>query len=241
MSRADNQMRLKRPQEARQREAQEAEDTIPVNDPKQPREERIEDSAEEHDVDGMDAGDESVDVQDTQEQLKKVAINKLEAEEMTEQTLWQGTYSLKALYSEWALIGVVLALLIGGSAFFGILGATWFIWLGLGALALAYGFIKAFYYKYSRMYRLTTQRVIHEKGLVFRTTDRIEVIDIDDVSFNQGPIERMLGIGTITIISSDRTSPELVIRGIDNVASVTNQMDAMRRKERLRRGVHLTN
>ena len=51
-----------------------------------------------------------------------------------------------------------------------------------------------------------------------RTTDRIEVIDIDDVTFRQGMVERALGVGTIVIESSDRTHPRLVLAGIDNVS-----------------------
>jgi hypothetical protein len=70
-------------------------------------------------------------------------------------------------------------------------------------------------------------------------TDRIEVIDIDDVTYEQGLVQRMLGVGTIRIASSDRTHPELVLSGIDGVQQVADTIDDIRRKERRKRGLHI--
>ena len=88
-------------------------------------------------------------------------------------------------------------------------------------------------------YRLTTQRFIHEHGVLTRDIDRIEVIDIDDVSYRQTLIDRMVGVGTIRIESGDRSHPELVLRGIDDVQRVSDMIDAARREERVRRGIHI--
>jgi hypothetical protein len=49
----------------------------------------------------------------------------------------------------------------------------------------------------------------------------------------------MMGVGDITILSSDQSHPKLVMRGIDNVVEVAAKLDAARRKERVRRGVHV--
>ena len=88
-------------------------------------------------------------------------------------------------------------------------------------------------------YTLTTQRLIHKHGLLHRVTNRVEVIDIDDVSYSQGPIERLLGVGTIKLLSSDVSDPQLVLRGIDNVQKVATLIDNARREERRRRGLYL--
>jgi uncharacterized membrane protein YdbT with pleckstrin-like domain len=95
------------------------------------------------------------------------------------------------------------------------------------------------YRKLTVKYQLTTQRFIHEKGLLKRVTDRIEVIDIDDVSVEQRLIERMVGVGTIKLISSDRSHPVLMLRGIEKVREVAATIDDLRRKERRRRGLHI--
>ncbi len=88
-------------------------------------------------------------------------------------------------------------------------------------------------------YLLTTQRLIHEHGILRRTTDRIEVIDIDDVTFVQGVVERMFGVGTIRIVSSDRTTPEFVMPGISPVKEIADLIDEVRRKERRQRALHI--
>ena len=105
------------------------------------------------------------------------------------------------------------------------------LWLILGVVLL--------YHRLNVCYRLTNQRLIHEVGILRRVTDRIEVIDIDDVAFSQGIIQRILNLGTIQISSSDRTHPEISLHAIENVANVATQIDRARRNERVRRGLHI--
>ena len=73
---------------------------------------------------------------------------------------------------------------------------------------------------------LTNQRFIHESGILRRVSDRIEVLDIDDITFEQGIIERLVGVGTIRVMSSDRSHPELLMYGIENVR---NSIGTLRR------------
>ena len=81
--------------------------------------------------------------------------------------------------------------------------------------------------------------MIHKRGILRRVTDRIELIDIDDVTFAQGIVERMLGVGTITVTSSDRTHPKFDMPGIDSVNKIAGEIDDLRRDERRRRGLHI--
>ena len=76
-------------------------------------------------------------------------------------------------------------------------------------------------------------------GILSRRTDRIELIDIDDVSYVQGIIQRVLGVGSIKISSSDRSHPELTMIGIDQVEKIADMIDDARRLERRRRGLHI--
>jgi len=149
-----------------------------------------------------------------------------------EQDLWSGGYSGKAMYGTWILGGIVTIGLIAGMFAFPLVGlAIPVLWVFLSGM-LAYK-------KLSVHYELTTQRFIHKSGILKRVSDRIEVIDIDDVTYEQGIVQRMLGVGTIRIASSDRTHPELVLSGIDGVASVADMIDDIRRKERRKRGLHI--
>lgn len=150
-----------------------------------------------------------------------------------EQDLWAGGYSGKAMYGTWVLGGLISAGLVVAAVmgFPPIAIAIPVLWVIL-ALMLAYK-------KMSVHYELTTQRFIHKSGILTRKTDRIEVIDIDDVTYEQGIVQRMLGVGTIRLSSSDRSHPELVLSGIDKVSEVADTIDDIRRQERRRRGLHI--
>jgi membrane protein YdbS with pleckstrin-like domain len=162
--------------------------------------------------------------------------------EVAEEELWQGGYSSKAMIGSWigaGLLSVILlivmilvqVLLMSPIAWAVFAVVLVLIWGGLGAMLV-----------YRRMevhYQLTSQRFIHRSGVLRRSSDRIEVIDIDDVTYEQGLVERMVGVGTIKITSSDRSHPELSLYGIDNVAQVADVIDTVRRAERRRRGVHI--
>jgi uncharacterized membrane protein YdbT with pleckstrin-like domain len=154
-----------------------------------------------------------------------------------DRVIWEGTFSAKALYGTFlacALLSILI--LVGGLIFFALAWpiavlAAVLIWLWpLGILV---------YRRLAVHYRLAPQRFIHERGILKRVTDRIEVIDMDDITFEQGIVQRMLGVGTLRITSSDRTHPKLVLPGIDEVARVAALIDDARRAERNRRGVYI--
>lgn len=154
-----------------------------------------------------------------------------------EQTLWHGGYSSRAMSGVWlaAALGSIVLLAVA------LLYET-LPWQMALAVAAAIWLIAAVVFAARRLgihYELTTQRFIHQHGLISRRTERIEVIDIEDVSFVQGPIERMLGIGTIDITSTDRSDPHLIMPGIAQVRSVASLIDDVRRRERQRRSLHI--
>ena len=157
-----------------------------------------------------------------------------------EHPLWEGSYSPKAMIGSWIAAGVAtLIAVVCGFMFMQDTALGWPILLGVVLLmwvALALTFL---YRKFSVGYALTTQRFIHQRGLLWRTTDRVELIDIDDIAVTQGPVERLLDVGTIRVTSSDKTHPEFSIPGIDRVREVASIIDDERRKERRRRGLHI--
>ncbi len=162
-----------------------------------------------------------------------------ERESAAEETVWEGSYSPKAMVGHFVLAAVVIVLL----------AILLFKWLPFGTallwLVILVFVIEAFVggwllvRKLSVRYELTTQRLIHQKGLLSRVTDRIELIDIDDVTYRQGPVQRILGVGTIIITSSDRTHPTLEMPGIDPVREISGRIDDLRREERRRRSLHI--
>ncbi len=154
-----------------------------------------------------------------------------------EQELWSGRYSSKAMLGAWIGMAAITIAALTVGAFGGGLGLliaggiVLVMWLGL--------YLRLLYRQYSIRYRLTDQRFIHNQGVLSRTTDRIEVIDMDDITFSQGPIQRMVGVGRIRILSSDTSHPEIELLGIDDVERVFTMFDNARRQERRRRGLHI--
>ena len=154
-----------------------------------------------------------------------------------EEDLWSGTYSPKAMVGLFiaagvlTILGAVLAALAGPIGWLAWAIGAAIVWIGLALLCL--------YRRMTVHYRLSTYRFFHDNGLLNRVGNRIEVIDIDDVTLEQGFIERLFGVGTIRIASSDRTHPELALPGIDDARRVADLIDGTRRAERNRRGLHI--
>lgn len=154
-----------------------------------------------------------------------------------EKQLWEGNYS------PLAMLGAAIVVVIASVALIVVVALySLFDWRIAVLIAFASWLLLAGVYLFRRFsihYELTTQRFIHQSGLLSRRTDRIEVIDIDDVGFFQGPIQRILGIGTIDITSSDVSHPHLIMPGIADVKSVAGMIDDVRRRERKRRSLHI--
>ncbi len=141
----------------------------------------------------------------------------------------------------WLLAAVVTigGVIVGVFATAPTAGAVWLL-VGLLSIALWGGLgLYYLYLRYGMSYELTSQRLIHKIGLLSQTTNRIEVIDVDDVSTHQTFIERLLGVGTIKILSSDTSDPMLIIRGIDDAKRIATMIDNVRRDERRRRGMYI--
>ena len=178
--------------------------------------------------------------QSPRERLQQVADQQRSDTDEPEEAFWHGTYSSRAMIGNWILAGavtVILPIVI----YMADIGHR-YIWSGYLVLSLGMWLwfaLQLAYRKLTVKYHLTSQRLIHETGLLKRVTNRMEVIDIDDVTVEQKVVERMLGVGSIKIISSDRTDPELWMRGIENVRHVATLIDDIRRKERRKRALHI--
>lgn len=160
-------------------------------------------------------------------------------ESVPEEELWHGSYSKFAMLGAWIGAGLLSLASIVLGLFGTVTHSAWVAIIALNAIVWAGLLAKYFYLRFSQHYTLSSQRFTHMRGLLWRQTDRIEVIDIDDVSFTQGPVERMFGIGTVRITSSDQSHPELALPGIENVQIVAGLIDDARRKERRRRGLYI--
>ena len=172
--------------------------------------------------------------------VRQKAPARRDAQDQPEEELWRGGYSPKAMTGAWASAGWCRFCCWWAES----CGCRerprwWLILVVLMILPWVYYIAVLCYRRMSVRYCLTTQRFIHERGILRRVNDRIEVLDMDDITFEQGLLERLSGVGTIRIVSHDRTDPELVLPGIENVQQVASLFDNARLAERRRRGLHV--
>src|SRR4051812_42754836 len=96
-----------------------------------------------------------------------------------EEELWTGTYSPKAKTS--AFVGLALLTVIASALVLN-LWPDGMIVVGLGAAVLAVHLVASmFYQRLSIHYRLTTHRLVIERGILSKTDDRILLVDVDDI------------------------------------------------------------
>ena len=72
----------------------------------------------------------------------------------------------------------------------------------------------------STLYTITNQRVMIERGLLSKALSEINLRYVDDTQFFQGIVDRILGIGNVTIISSDKSTPTYVLMGVKNPRAI---------------------
>jgi uncharacterized membrane protein YdbT with pleckstrin-like domain len=175
---------------------------------------------------------------DAADAVDAVALRR-NGQDQPEEELWRGGYSPHAMTGVWIISGLVSLMLLVVGILWARTGVWWLVLVALMVLPWLYSFAVLCYRRLSVHYLLTTQRFIHESGILRRVNNRIEVLDMDDITFEQGLFERLTGVGTIRILSHDRSDPDLVLRGIENVPAVAKLLDDARLAERRRRGLHV--
>lgn len=86
-------------------------------------------------------------------------------------------------------------------------------------------------------YELTTQRLRIYRGLIGRDLEEIDLIRVRDTKVKQHAGERALGVGDITIISTDQTKPEVILNNVANPLEVRELLRKTYLAEQERRGL----
>ena len=138
------------------------------------------------------------------------------AAQPAEETLWAGRFALRSEAHLWLFAGLWGALVFGLYLRFAVDSGQPLGWLAL-ALALVPGLLqlgRSLVQRLSVRYRLTNHRLFTQRGLFARVHDEIELIRVDDVSVRQNFVQRLFGVGTVTLLSTDATNPKLDIEGV---------------------------
>jgi membrane protein YdbS with pleckstrin-like domain len=132
-------------------------------------------------------------------------------------------------------IGLAIGLAIRAQDF------SWPRWLALvplapGVLVLLLLWIRV----KSSSYRLTTQRLFVRRGWLAKHVNELELYRVKDVMVDQRDLQRLLGYGTITVLSADDTTPEVDLVGVSSPTKVKELIRTQYRASRQREGVRPT-
>jgi len=134
-----------------------------------------------------------------------------------ETTVWTGTPS------QWVGFGayfwcVILAIIFAVAAVL----VHRFFWFGL-LLPLFIALAKFLRIKATR-YDLTSQRLKITTGIVDRKEVEIELFRLRDLSLEQGFLQRMVNVGTVEALSSDKDAPAIRLKWVNNPDAVKDRL-----------------
>jgi len=139
-----------------------------------------------------------------------------------DEVYYEGSPLLRGEFDQifiYGAIGVILIMIpvFAPRIFHGTLPAWWHWWLtagfvGAGIIVLLVPLIIT----KSVRYRVTNYRINWERGIFGKDIDTLELWHVEDVNFRQSFFQRLMGVGTIRILSHDDNNPTLLLRSVPN-------------------------
>jgi uncharacterized membrane protein YdbT with pleckstrin-like domain len=147
-----------------------------------------------------------------------------------ESTLWEG-HSSQWVHFWFYLFCVLLAVgCLIGAAFTAGLAA-----IGLVVPAVLWGI--RWWATKTTSYELTTQRLKKSSGILNRHLEELELYRVKDYAMEQPFLLRLLGLGNLTLVTSDASTPIVAIKAISNVTDVREKLRHAVQTERDRKRV----
>ncbi|HMB96567.1 MAG TPA: PH domain-containing protein [Tepidisphaeraceae bacterium] len=144
------------------------------------------------------------------------------ANDDTEEIYYQGSPLLRGSLGKLFLYWVIAIIFFASPIAWKYFRHEWPIWwlslalLVLGIISILIPIIKT----HTLTYRISNYRIDYERGLLSRNIDTLELWHVEDLAFHQSLLDRILNVGTITVISHDETMPKLVMRGLPNAKAL---------------------
>lgn len=89
----------------------------------------------------------------------------------------------------------------------------------------------------STTYELTSQRLRIRSGILNRRVDELELYRVKDYAMEQPLLLRLVGLGNLTMITSDATNPHVWMKAIPEVETVREKLRTAVQAERDRKRV----
>jgi uncharacterized membrane protein YdbT with pleckstrin-like domain len=135
---------------------------------------------------------------------------------MEEVTLWQGA---RSQITNWGIYLIALLLIAGaivGGFFFmpawALIAVTviWIVWVWLRTR--------------SESFTLTTERLRLKKGVLNQVFDEVELYRVKDVTLSRSVVQRMFGLGTVTLQTSDQGQENICIDSVHSSEELREQL-----------------
>lgn len=140
---------------------------------------------------------------------------------MAEENLWNGTPSQVKNLGAYAVCVLVALLIVVASLL--LKSAVVLVALPAPALVALVKWLAA----RSHAYRLTTERLLTTEGIFSKTTESLELYRVKDIRMRQPFLQRLSGLESVELITSDNDTPDLVI---DHVPQRLQLGDKIRRQ-----------
>lgn len=149
---------------------------------------------------------------------------------LTEETLWRGSPSWRVLIGKVVVMILTVIVVPFAASFISshtadlemsgrIMKIGWWVTV-IAVLLQMIAFLIAMMRLRSTLYTVTNQRVMIEQGMLSKSLSEIDLRTVDDTQFFQSVADRILGIGNVTLVSSDKALPTTVLRGIHDPRSI---------------------
>jgi uncharacterized membrane protein YdbT with pleckstrin-like domain len=89
----------------------------------------------------------------------------------------------------------------------------------------------------STRYTLTTERLIWRFGILNRRTEEVELYRVRDTGLSQPLFQRLVGLGTIEVTSTDERTPDILLPAIKDPVTVREYFREATERMRQARGV----
>ncbi len=152
-----------------------------------------------------------------------------------ENTVWSGTPSQKGNlghYSAMVFVAAALAMLLSQFGH-GASVAKLLMPLAVATAAMFGAWLRT----KCTQYTLTDQRLIMRRGVFSRTTDYVELYRVKDSHFTQSFFQRVLGIGTIRLRTTQDSAPLVVMADMNAPEALWNQIRGLVESRRDAKGV----
>jgi uncharacterized membrane protein YdbT with pleckstrin-like domain len=110
----------------------------------------------------------------------------------------------------------------------------------LAIVTLGLWLLPRWWHSASKLYRVTTRRIVVESGVLSKRLEQIDLYRIADYTVDRPFGQRVMGTGNLLLKTFDKSTPELHVREIKtDVVALYEKLRAATEAEKAKRGVRM--